>query len=84
MLNGRQPPSRDFGPAGGEFLEWELRSMARPRPTTQQSQLGSLLRWKAALDTAIRELEDLQTWRESQRRRLAGGRAPAGRRRRAA
>jgi len=51
-----------------------------------QSQLGILIRWKAALDTAIRELEDLQTWRrESRRTRLAaGGSDPAGRRRRAA
>ena len=59
--------------------------MARPRPT-MQSQLGILIRWKAALDTAIRELEDLQTWRrESRRTRLAvASRAQSDRRRRAA
>jgi hypothetical protein len=59
--------------------------MARPRPSLQ-SQLGILIRWKAALDTAIRELEDLQAWRrESRRTRLAaGGSDPAVRRRRAA
>jgi hypothetical protein len=51
-----------------------------------QSQLGILIRWKAALDTAIRELEDLQTWRrESRRTRLAvASRAQSDRRRRAA